>query len=62
MTTCPSFHVAVEDSEEYCEACGAELSPTVAAIEPPPAAGAAETFPMDTDLAGTASSCPACGG
>jgi serine/threonine protein phosphatase PrpC len=62
MTTCPSCHVAVEDSEEYCEACGAELSPTVAATEPPLAEGAAGTFPMDTNLAGTASTCPACGG
>ena len=62
MTTCPSCHVAVEDSEEYCEACGAELSPTVAATEPPLAQEAARTLPTDDDLAGTAPTCPACGG
>jgi serine/threonine protein phosphatase PrpC len=65
MTTCPSCHVPVADSEEYCEACGAELSPTVAAVEPP-AEGAAEevtgTAGRDTDLTGTDSTCPACGG
>ena len=62
MTTCPSCHVAVEDSEDYCEACGAELSPTMATAEPPLAQEAARTLPTDDDLAGTASTCPACGG
>jgi len=67
MTTCPSCHVAVGDTEEYCEACGAKLSPTVTTMEPmtePPLADAATgTLPPATDdLAGTASTCPACGG
>jgi serine/threonine protein phosphatase PrpC len=61
MTTCPSCHVAVEDSEDYCEACGAELSPTMTTAEPPLAQEAARTLPTDDDLAGTASTCPACG-
>ncbi len=62
MSTCPVCHVGVEESEEYCEACGAELSPAVAATEPPPTREATGTPPIDTDLAGTASTCPACGG
>src|SRR5665647_1278542 len=62
MTTCPVCHVGAEESEEYCEACGAELSPAVAATEPPPTREATGTPPIDTDLAGTASTCPACGG
>lgn len=61
MTTCPSCEAAVGESEGYCEACGAELSPTVAAAEPTPA-GAAAPPATDTDLTGTASTCPACGG
>ena len=61
MTACPNCHVAVEDSEEYCEACGAQLSPTVAAPEPPVTEETTGT-PMDTDLAGAEPICPACGG
>lgn len=66
MTTCPTCQAAVEESEEYCEACGAELSPTVTTTEPmtepPLAEQATGTLPMDADLAGTAPVCPACGG
>jgi serine/threonine protein phosphatase PrpC len=70
MTTCPSCQVPVGESEEYCEACGAELSPSVAApgtaeaAEPggTPAGAAAEMPAADADLTGTASTCPACGG
>jgi serine/threonine protein phosphatase PrpC len=62
MTACPKCHVAVEDSEEYCEACGAQLSPTVAATEPPPTEETTGTPPQDADLAGAESTCPACGG
>src|SRR5450631_11529 len=61
MTSCPSCHAAVGESEEYCEACGAELSPTVTATEPAQAE-ALDTAATDTDLTGTASTCPACGG
>ena len=70
-TTCPSCHVPVGESEEYCEACGAELSPTVvtAAAAPagenggtPAAEAARGPTRQDTDLTGTASTCPACGG
>jgi serine/threonine protein phosphatase PrpC len=65
MTSCPTCHVPVADSDEYCEACGAELSPTAAAVEPPAESAAevaAGTPGMDPDLTGTASTCPACGG
>jgi serine/threonine protein phosphatase PrpC len=62
MTACPKCHVAVEDSEEYCEACGAELSPSVAAPVPPLTEEATGTLSMDTDLAGVESTCPACDG
>jgi serine/threonine protein phosphatase PrpC len=61
MTTCPSCHATVGESEEYCEACGAELSPTVAAAVPPLAEQASDTPAMDTDLTGTTPDCPACG-
>jgi len=70
MTTCPSCHVPVGESEEYCEACGAQLSPTVAPLGPAeteetggtPAEVAAGMPAPDADLTGTASVCPACGG
>jgi len=62
MTTCPSCHAAVEDSEEYCEACGATLSPTVTAPEPPSADQGGQALTVDSDLTGAASTCPACGG
>jgi serine/threonine protein phosphatase PrpC len=70
MTACPSCHAAVEDSEQFCEACGAELSPTVVAMEEPLAEEAVQLAspqsdqppPIVADLAGTASTCPSCGG
>src|SRR5665811_1931194 len=62
MTTCPNCHVPVEDSEEYCEACGAELSPTVAASAPPLTEEAAAALQVADDLAGEEPTCPACGG
>jgi len=62
MTTCPSCQAAVGDSDEYCEACGAVLSPTVAADETLPAGDATLPQPPDDNLAGTATTCPACGG
>jgi len=61
MTTCPVCHVTVGPSEQFCEACGAQLSPTVA-TEPPLADEPALAVPMPSDLAGTASTCQACGG
>ncbi|MDQ1482585.1 MAG: hypothetical protein QOF35_661 [Actinomycetota bacterium] len=65
MTVCPACRVSVESSELFCEACGAELTPTAPATEPPVAdqpTPAGPTLPVDIDLAGTASTCPACGG
>src|SRR5664280_2802372 len=62
MTTCPTCHVAVKASEEYCEACGAVLSPTVAPSEPPLTKEASGTLPSEPDLTGSAPICPACGG
>jgi len=62
MTACPICHVAVGDSEQFCEACGVELSPTVAATEQPPAEESPPGLPAATDLAGAASTCPSCGG
>jgi serine/threonine protein phosphatase PrpC len=62
VTACPKCHVAVEDSEEYCEACGAKLSPTTTATDGPLAQEVCAPAPTDTDLSGTASTCQACGG
>jgi serine/threonine protein phosphatase PrpC len=62
MTACPNCQVAVEDSEEYCEACGARLSPTVSATAHPPTEETSGRPPQDTDLGGAESTCPACGG
>jgi serine/threonine protein phosphatase PrpC len=62
MTTCPNCHVPVEDCEEYCEACGAELSPTVTASAPPLTDEAAAALQVADDLAGEEPTCPACGG
>lgn len=62
LTTCPTCQAVVRDSEQFCEACGAELSPTVAAAEPPPAQVSTAARPAPEDLRGTASTCQACGG
>ena len=69
MTACPVCDVAVGESEQFCEACGAELSPTVAATEPPSevlsgqsAQQPSQALPMAADLTGTASTCLSCGG
>jgi len=65
---CPTCHAAVGASEQFCEACGAELSPAVIADEPAPAQAQASTSkaasqrPMSDDLAGTSPTCQACGG
>ena len=61
MTQCPTCHAAAAASEQFCEACGAELSPTVVAPEPAPTEATRE-LPVPDDLAGTASTCQACGG
>jgi serine/threonine protein phosphatase PrpC len=69
MTACPSCQVAVGPTEQYCEACGAELSPAPTVAEGQPAeadakAKAATTVerPVPADLTGTAPTCQACGG
>jgi len=62
LTTCPTCHAVVGDSEQFCEACGAQLSPTVAAAEPPPVEVSTLATPVPDDLGGTSPTCPACGG
>jgi serine/threonine protein phosphatase PrpC len=65
---CPICHALVGASEKFCEACGAELSPSsVLAEESPlgtetPLAGETPTEPMPEDLTGTATTCSSCGG
>jgi len=54
--------VAVGASEQFCEACGAELSPTVAAAEPAPSGESTQEMPEPDDLDRTASTCQICGG
>jgi len=62
MTECPACHVAVGASEQFCEACGAELSPPVAEAEPGPTWESTQEMPVPDDLDGTASTCHICGG
>jgi len=62
MTTCPTCQAGVGDSEAFCEACGAELSPSVDAAPPPPGEDATQAMPIPDDLTGTASTCASCGG
>jgi len=62
MTQCPTCQVAVAASEQFCEACGAELSPTVAAAEAPPAEVSTREVLVPDDLGGRPSTCPTCGG
>jgi serine/threonine protein phosphatase PrpC len=62
MTLCPHCQAAVGDSEQFCEACGAGLSPTAEADDPPPTEEAAPEAHLSDDLSGTASTCQACGG
>ena len=59
---CPTCHAAVGASEQFCEACGTALSPTVVAAEPSPIDQSTQETPVPDDLAGTASTCQACGG
>ena len=62
MTACPTCHAAVGDSELFCEACGAMLTPTVDAVDPQPTEASAKEPVMPVDLGGTASICKVCGG
>ena len=62
MTECPSCHAPVTAAEQFCEACGAELSPTVAAAEPAPTEESTRGMPLADELAGTPSQCQDCGG
>jgi len=62
MTQCPTCHVAVTTSEQFCEACGAQLSPTVAAPEPAPTEVTTKEMPVPDDLDVTAATCQTCGG
>ncbi len=68
-TTCPSCSAPVGAGERYCEACGAELSPTEAATEAPGAASeprvirATDETPVATATEQTrAPRCHECGG
>jgi len=54
--------VAVASSEQFCEACGAELSPTVAAAEAVPSEASPQAIPAPDDLGATAATCQTCGG
>ena len=62
MSQCPNCQAAVGESEQFCEACGAGLSPTVVAAEPPPNDEATLETPPPGDLDGIASTCQSCGG
>ena len=62
MTTCPTCQAAVGDSELFCEACGAALTPTVVAAEAQPIEEATHEPAQPDDLTGTASTCQSCGG
>jgi len=66
VTRCPTCNVAVGAAEQFCEACGAELTPTVTAGGAPSTGEGVEEAtaeaPALDDLAGTASTCQACGG
>ncbi len=62
VAQCPTCHAAVGAAEQFCEACGAELTPTAVAVEPPPAEQSTQETPAPDDLGGTASTCQACGG
>jgi serine/threonine protein phosphatase PrpC len=78
MTTCPACQAGVQESDEYCEACGSELRPTAAAgQQSSPQAG--DEIPISVssatnvaglkiadvnaaDLSGTETTCRECGG
>jgi len=62
MTACPTCHAPVGDTELFCEACGAGLTPTVVAVEPHPTEGIAKDLALPVDLGGTAPICESCGG
>jgi serine/threonine protein phosphatase PrpC len=62
VTECATCHAAVGASEQFCEACGAVLAPTVAAAEPAPTEESTRETAMPGDLGGTESTCRACGG
>jgi serine/threonine protein phosphatase PrpC len=62
MTACPTCHAPVGDSELFCEACGAGLTPSVAAVEPQPTEAIAKNPALPVDLGGTAPICKSCGG
>jgi serine/threonine protein phosphatase PrpC len=62
MTACPTCHAPVGDSELFCEACGAGLTPTVVAVEPQPTETITKDPALPVDLGGTAPICKSCGG
>lgn len=62
VTECPTCHVPVGASEQFCEACGAVLAPTLATAEQPPTEKSTHEAPVPDDLGGTSSTCQACGG
>jgi serine/threonine protein phosphatase PrpC len=66
MTACPTCHAPVGDSELFCEACGAGLTPTIVAAEVPATEEGAQVGgqgpAMPDDLDGTSPICQDCGG
>jgi serine/threonine protein phosphatase PrpC len=65
MTVCPSCEATVGASEQFCEACGAELTGVTgvtAGADSPPAGVHAVAAPAPDDLSGTPTVCQACGG
>jgi len=51
MTQCPNCHAAVTDADQFCEACGAELTPTAAPV-PAAAVNKANTDSAVADVNG----------
>jgi serine/threonine protein phosphatase PrpC len=62
MTACPTCHAPVGDTELFCEACGAGLTPTVVTAEPQPTEASVKDLATPVDLDGTAPICKSCGG
>jgi serine/threonine protein phosphatase PrpC len=62
MTACPTCHAPVGDTELFCEACGAGLTPTVVAVVPQSTEAIIKDPALLVDLGGIAAICKSCGG